>query len=59
MLNLRDASCWSVDVMNGGAGFFFFSVFLMLSTRNSPVFSSSRMASTVSRFGSSRFFGSP
>ena len=34
MLNLRDASCWSVDVMNGGAGFFFFSVFLMLSTRN-------------------------
>ena len=59
MLSLREASCWSVEVMKGGAGLRFFSDFLTLLTPKDCPFSSESTCSTSSALCSSRFFGSP
>lgn len=59
MLSLREASCCSVEVMNGGAGFFFFSVFLTLSTAKGLPSISASTCSTSARQVSSFFLGSP
>ena len=48
--SLRDASCCSVEVMNGGAGCLFFLPFLTESTRKSAVSSTARIASACSLF---------
>ena len=58
MFSLRDASCWSVEVVNGGDGERCLSARLMVLTRNAALLVSSMMASIASRESGSAFLPS-
>ena len=56
ILSLREASCWSVEVVNGGEGERCLSVRLMLLTENTAFRISAMMVSTCCAEDGSSFF---